>query len=217
MTVREGKRAPLSRERVLAEAMVIADTQGLDALTMRNLGTALGVQAMSLYRHVADKDALLDGMVDRVIAEIQLPPPGTPWRAAMRHRALTAHAVLMRHPWSCVLVMSRMNIGPAMLRYVDWTVGCLVEAGFSYAQADHAWNALESYVYGFTMQSLNFPIEADQYRAMATAYLPMLPVATHPHMRRLTEEVAAGRHDGLHDLSFGLELLLDGLERALLG
>lgn len=217
MSVRDGRRAPLSRERVLAEAMVIADAQGLDALTMRNLGSALGVQAMSLYRHVADKDALLDGMVDRVIAEIELPPSGTPWKAAMRHRALTAHAVLVRHPWSCVLVMSRMNIGPAMLRYVDWTVGCLVEAGFSYADADHAWNALDSYVYGFTMQSLNFPIEADQYRAMASAYLPMLSVATHPHMRRLTEEVAEGRHNGLHNLSFGLELLLDGLERALQG
>ena len=142
-------RTPLTREAVLRAAVSIADAQGLDALSMRALGAALGVQAMSLYKHVANKDAILDAIVDVVVGEIELPSRADPWKLGMRRRALSAHAVLLRHPWACGLMMSRMNVGPAMLRYVDTTLGCLQAGGFSLPLADHAWNAMDSFIYGF--------------------------------------------------------------------
>lgn len=208
-------RVPLTRERVLHAAVTLADEQGLAALTMRALGDALGVKAMSLYNHVTDKDDILDGIVDLVVAEIEVPSAVGPWRQAMRDRAWSAHAVLMRHPWACAQLMSRVNVGPAMLRYVDATIGCLTRAGFSLPTADHAWNALDSYTYGFTLQKLNFPFKADEYSKVAAGYLPSLSVERFPSMHALTTLVAGGGHDGLHELSFGLDLLLDGLERVL--
>ena len=133
----------------------------------------------------------------------------------MAARAVSAHAVLLRHPWACALLMSRVNVGPAMLRYVDATVGCLHGAGFSLPMADHGWNALDSYIYGFTLHKLNFPFAADEYAKVAAAYLPSLSADQFPSMWALTELVASGGHDGLHDLEFGLDLILDGLERLL--
>lgn len=208
-------RQPLTQERVLRAALDLADQQGLAQLSMRSLGAALGVQAMSLYNHVANKDALLDGIVDRVVSEIQVPSQAVPWRMAMHQRAVSAHTVLLRHPWACGLLMSRVNVGPAMLRYVDATIGCLHRAGFSLPMVDHAWNAMDSFIYGFTLQKLNFPFEADQYSKIAAAYLPSLSAQQYPFMRALTEDVALGRHNGLHELDFGLNLILDGLERLL--
>ncbi len=206
-------RTPLTRDAVLRAAVLLADAQGLDALTMRALGSALGVKAMSLYNHVADKDDILDGMVDLVVAEIDVPSQADPWRLAMRQRALSAHAALLRHPWACALMMSQSNVGPARIRYVDATLGCLHGAGFSLPMADHAWTALDSYIYGFTLLKLNFPFAPGQYAAVAAAYLPSLSAQQYPAMHALTVLVAGGSHDGLHDLEFGLDLLLDGLER----
>jgi hypothetical protein len=111
---------------------------------------------MSLYNHVASKEDLLDGLVELVASEMEVPgklqATGGDWKAVMRRRATSAHAVLMRHPWATMLFVSRVNIGPNMLRYVDRTIGCLREAGFSYPMADHAWTALDAYTYGFTLQ-----------------------------------------------------------------
>lgn len=214
---RPDTRPPVTRERVLRAGIALADTEGLGSLTMRALGEALGVQAMSLYNHVNDKEDILDGMVDLVVAEIDVPSGSSPWRDAMRRRALSAHAVLLRHSWACGLLMSRVNVGPWMLRYVDATIGCLHAAGFPLPLADHAWNALDSYIYGFTLQKLNFPFEAGEYAKVAAGYLPRLSAQQYPAMHALTTLVAGGRHDGLHDLEFGLELLLDGLERQLQG
>lgn len=211
MTARRG----LSRERVLAQAVTLADSRGLDQLSMRTLGAALGVHPMSLYNHVADKEAILDGIVDRVVADIALPSSQASWRTEMRKRAFSAHRVLLLHPWSCGLLMSRVNVGPAMLRYVDATLSCLRSGGFGLALADHAWNAMDSYIYGFTLHKLNFPFQPDEYARVAAAYLPNLSSVEYPSMRALTELVATRQHDGLHDLSFGLDLLLDGLERRL--
>ncbi len=212
-TEKSEARLPLNRERVLRAAMELADAQGLAALSMRSLATLLDVQAMSLYNHVSNKDDILDGMVDLVVREIDVPSTLVPWQVAMRARAHAAHAVLLRHPWACGLLMSRMNIGPYMLRYVDATLGCLHRAGFTLPEADHAWNALDSYIYGFTLQKLNFPLKAEEYSSMAASFLPALPADRYPSMRALTELVAAGQHNGLHDLDFGLELILEGLER----
>lgn len=210
---RPAPRAPLTRELVLRTAVRLADAGGIDALSMRKLAQELRVEAMSLYNHVANKDAVLDGIVELVVGEIALPTLHGDWKQSMRRRASSAHEVLMRHPWACMLIVSRANVGPNMLRYVDATLGCLREAGFSYALADHAWNAIDSHVYGFTLQRLNFPFEPGQYADAARGFLPMLSVEQYPYMHGLTTLVAERNHDGVNELSFGLDLLLDGLDR----
>ncbi|MEV0076372.1 TetR/AcrR family transcriptional regulator C-terminal domain-containing protein [Nocardia neocaledoniensis] len=204
-------RTPLTRDRVLRAAVELADEDGLDALSMRKLAKAVGVEAMSLYNHVANKDDLLDGLVDLVVSEIYVPAPGGDWRAELRRRATSAHEVLLRHRWATGLLGSRVNVGPAMLRYVDATLGCLVSAGFTYEQADRAWNALDSHIYGFTLQAINFPLEPAEYVSAATRFLPLIPQETHPHMHTLATQVIAGTHTGTADFTFGLDLLLDGL------
>lgn len=211
----EKSRTPLNKERVLRAAVALADEIGISSLSMRKLGQALGVEAMSLYRHVANKDDVLDGIVDIVASEIEMPSIGGDWKTVMRRRATSAHEVLLRHPWATMLIVSRANVGPAMLRYVDATIGCLREAGFSYELADRAWNAIDNHVYGFTLQELNFPFEPEEYADVAKAFLPQIPIDDYPYLNGLSREVIEGRHDGLQDFSFGLDLILDGLERSL--
>jgi AcrR family transcriptional regulator len=206
-------RAPLTRERVLAAALKMADRDGLEALSMRNLAAALKVEAMSLYNHVAGKDDILDGLQDLVAGEIALPSPGGDWQVAMRQRAHSAHAALNRHPWATMLFVSRVTIGPNQLRYVDATISALRAAGFSWALADHAWTALDAFIYGFTLHKANFPFEPAEYAAAAERFLPMIPADRFPGLHGMSVEVIARRHSGLHDLEFGLELLLEGLER----
>ena len=213
MTQKAKKRTPLSTEKVLRTALRIADKKGIEFLSMRNLAKALKVEAMSLYNHVAGKEQLLDGLVELVVGELELPSIGTDWRSAMRGRALTAHQVLMRHPWATMLLVSRINVGPNMLRYIDRTVGCLREAGFSFAMADHAWNTLDAFTYGFTLQRLNFPLEPQHYASAAKQFLPMIPVEQYPYMNGLSQEIIAGRHDGQQNILLGLELLLVGLDQ----
>ncbi|MFI6214772.1 TetR/AcrR family transcriptional regulator C-terminal domain-containing protein [Nocardia brasiliensis] len=208
-------RAPLNREKVLRAALSVADEQGLAALSMRKLAQLLGVEAMSLYNHVANKDDLLDGLADLVIAEMAVPAIGGDWKAAMRARATSAHEVLQRHPWATGLIGSRLNVGPAMLRYIDATVGCLHAAGFSYQLADRAWNAMDSHIYGFTMQESNFPLQPDEYASAAAHFLPRIPADQFPYMNALSQLVIDGKHTGIADFDFGLNLILDGLERLL--
>lgn len=180
---------------------------------MRKLAATLKVEAMSLYNHVANKDDLLDGMVDVIIGDIDRPTPGGDWKAAMRARATSALAVLSAHPWAPMLVVSRINVGPNMLGYIDATLATLRGAGFSWVQTDRAWNALDNYIYGFALQQQNFPVDPDQYATAAAAYLPMLKADVYPYLHELTARVADGSHDGTLDFAFGLELILDGLER----
>lgn len=194
-------------------AIRLADEGGIEVLSMRKLAQALGVKAMSLYNHVANKDDILDGIVDIVVSEIEVPDLTTHWKTAIRQRATSAHSVLLRHPWATMPLVSRINVGPAMLRYVDATLGCFIEAGFSAEMADHAWNVIDSHIYGFTLQELNFPVAATEYSATAADYLPMIPADKYPYMNRLTHYVIEGSYDGLHEFEFGLELILDGLDR----
>lgn len=208
-------RPSLSRDRVQMCALQMADSDGLDALSMRNLAARLGVKAMSLYHHVAGKEDVLDAITDLVIAEIALPALTGDWRVAMQTRARSAHRVMLRHPWAPLLMISRLNVGPGMLRYLDATIGCLITAGFSMPMVDHAINAIDSHIYGFTLQKLHFPLDPGSYALAAAAYLPMLPADRYPFARALTEQVAAGSHDGLNDFEFGLTLILDGLARVL--
>ncbi|MEV6359317.1 TetR/AcrR family transcriptional regulator C-terminal domain-containing protein [Nocardia asteroides] len=208
-------RTPLTRDHVLRAAIGIADQDGLDALSMRRLAKAVGVEAMSLYNHVANKDDLLDGIIDLVVAEISVPAAGGDWQAELRRRAISAHEVLLRHRWATGLLGSRVTVGPAMLRYIDATLACLVTAGFTYEQADRAWNALDSHIYGFTLQAVNFPLDPTEYVSAARHFLPLIPPETHPHMHTLTTLVINGTHSGLADFTFGLDLLLNGLNTLL--
>ena len=182
---------------------------------MRKLAESLGVGAMSLYNHVANKDEILDGIVDLVVGEIELPDTHAHWKEAMRRRAASAHEVLLRHRWATMALVSRVNAGPAMLRYVDATLGCLRKAGFSYETADHAWNAMDSHIYGYTLQELHFPFRPPQYSGAARDFLGLIPVQDYPYFSELARLVIEKRHSGVHELAFGLELILDGLEKHL--
>ena len=210
---RRASAAPLSRERIMQTALQLADEGGLDSISMRKLAQALGVEAMSLYNHVSNKDDVLDGIADLVVSEIEVPEIGGDWRQALRKRAISAHAVLRSHPWSPLLIASRINVGPAMLRYVNATLGCMREAGFSYELADRAWNALDSHIYGFTLLEMNFPLDPSEYVGAATQFIHLLPQETYPYMRELTQLVIDGKHRGIQSFELGLDLLLSGLEQ----
>ncbi|MCO4771982.1 MAG: TetR/AcrR family transcriptional regulator C-terminal domain-containing protein [Deltaproteobacteria bacterium] len=206
-------RVPLSQERVLRAAVEFADEHGIAALSMRKLGQRLGVEAMSLYNHVSNKDAILEGMVEVVMAEVSLPTRDGEWRGAMRARAESLHAMLLRHPWATMVLMASANPGPVMLAHVDATLGLLRHAGFSVPLADHAWNAVDSYIYGYTLQQLSFPFAQEDYAKVAADSLPHIPRDVLPHLVELTESIIAGHHSGVHTLGFGFDLLVDGLER----
>ncbi len=169
-------------------------------------------KAMSLYNHVTNKNDLIDAMVDQVIREIQFPVPALDWKMAMGQRALSAHQVLLRHAWATMPIVSRLNVGPAMLRCVDATLGCLREAGFSLEMADHAWNAMDSYIYGFTLQELNLPIQASDYAQMAKGFIDRIPSEQYPYLNQLVQLIIERKYDGLHNFEFVLDLLLNGLE-----
>jgi AcrR family transcriptional regulator len=203
---------PLSRERILRAAIDLADKDGLDSLSMRKLAQEMGVKAMSLYNYVTNKDDILDGMVDIVVGEIESPKIDGDWRDAMRRRAISAHEILLHHPWAAMVLMSRINVGSSMLQYIDMALGCLCEAGFSFEMADHVRNVIDSHIYGFTLQELNFPINESDYSEMAAEGLSIIPADKYPYLNKLTHHVIEGSYDGIHDFAFGLELILNGLE-----
>jgi AcrR family transcriptional regulator len=184
---------------------------------MRRLGQELGVEAMSLYRHVANKDDLLDGMVDVVFSEIELPSDGTDWRTGMRERAISVRAALTRHPWATPLMQSRSTPGPATLRHHDTVIGTLRSAGFPIALVAHAFSALDSYIYGFALQQRSLPFETEEETAeLATAIMARFPADQYPHLVELTvEHVLQPGYDYGEEFALGLDLILDGLERAL--
>ena len=209
-------RPPLTRERVLRAAVDLADEHGIESLTMRRLGEAVGVEAMSLYGHVANKDDVLDGMVDAVFSEIELPSGDTRWKQAMRRRAISARAALTAHPWATGLLDSRTSPGPATLRHHDAVLGSLRAAGFSVAMAAHAFSALDSYTYGFAMQETSLPFDdAEETAEVAETMLARFSPDDYPHLTELTtEHVLRPGYDYGAEFEFGLDLIIDGLERA---
>jgi AcrR family transcriptional regulator len=210
------RRAPLSRQRVLLEAVALADENGIGTLTMRRLADRLHVEPMSLYHHVANKDEILDGMVDAVFREIELPPTDAEWKAATRNRAVSARDALRRHPWAISLMQSRATPGPATLRHHDAVIGCLRNAGFTIELAAHAISAIDGYLYGFAMQELNLPFSTpEETAAMAVTFLDQFPAEEYPHLAELTtKHVLQPGYDYGDEFEFGLDLILDGLERA---
>jgi AcrR family transcriptional regulator len=209
-----GKRPPLTRERLLRGAIAIADRAGIGALTIRSLAHELGVKPMSLYHHVANKDAILDGIVDLVFSEIDLPPADTDWQQAMRHRALSARNVLRRHPWATPLMESRPNPGPATLRHHDAMLATLRRAGFTIELAAHAYSLLDSYLYGFALEEAALPFDADTVGDLAQAILARFPTDQYPYLAELTtQHILKPGYDYADEFQFGLDLILDGLEQ----
>lgn len=208
-------RTPLNRERVLRAAIALADLGGIESLTMRKLGQELGVEAMSLYNHVANKDDILDGVVDLVFGEIAVPSGRADWKTAMRQRAISARAVLLRHPWATRLMQSRTKPGPATMRHHDSVLGSLRAAGFTLDLAAHAYSVMDSYIYGFALQQTNLPLDTSQNAGrVAQDILRQLPADDYPHLAEMIIEHAMKPGYAYADeFEFGLDLILDGLER----
>jgi AcrR family transcriptional regulator len=207
-------RAPLTRERVLLGAVALADAGGIDSLTMRKLGQELGVEAMSLYNHVANKDDILDGIVDLVFSEIDFPSDRVDWKTAMRRRGISVRDVLVRHPWATSLMQSRTKPGPATLQHNDSVIGTLRKGGFTVDMAAHSFSVLDGYIYGFALQQVNLPSRTEEESAaLARNILEQLPAEKYPHMAEMISEYALKPgYDYAKEFEFGLDLILDGLE-----
>ncbi|MGW0663375.1 TetR/AcrR family transcriptional regulator [Streptodolium elevatio] len=206
-------RTPLSRERVIRTAMQVADEKGSAALTMRAVAQPLGVEAMSLYHHVDGRDDILDGMVDAVFDEIDLPPRDTDWKSAMWQRTASARAALRRHPWAVGLMDSRSRPGPATLRHHDAVLGALRAAGFSVPMAAHAFSLIDSYLYGFVIQELSLPFSgSDELAEVAGAIFDDMAADAYPHLTELaTQHALKPGYDYGDEFAFGLTLILDAL------
>ncbi|WP_254716430.1 TetR/AcrR family transcriptional regulator [Actinomadura sp. WMMB 499] len=211
---RRGHRPALTRERIVEAAVRVADAGGATAVSMRNVGRELGVEAMSLYHHIANKDALLDALVDRIFADIELPERDRPWRAAMRDRAASARAVLARHPWALSLVDSRPTPGPALLRHHDAVLGSLRRGGFPVALAAHAFSVIDAYVYGFVLTESSLPFQSEgEVADVAGGILAAMPGDAYPYLAELiTEHALVPGYSHRDEFGFGLDLVLDGLE-----
>ncbi len=212
---RPARRAPLTKERVLAAAMKIADAGGLEALSMRKLGQALGVEAMAVYYYFANKERVLDGIVDLVFGEIDLPVVGADWKTAMRQRAVSVRDALLRHRWAIGLMESRTNPGPANLRHHDAVIGCLRAAGFDMAAVATAYSLLDAYIYGFAMTKMNLPFEdTSDIVELSESMLAPFPPGEYQNLADfITEHAMKPGYDFADEFEVGLDVILDGLER----
>ncbi len=210
-------RIRLGRERVLRAAIAQADDGGLDALSMRKLADALEFAPMALYRHVANKDDLIDAMVDVVFSEVELPAPGPDWRTAMRRRAISLRDALLRHRWAIGLMESRANPGAASLRHHDAMIGSLRAGGFDMAMAAHAYSLLDSYIYGFALTKMNLPFDSGaEVAEVAETMLEPFPMDAYPNLVAfISEHAMQPGYDYGDEFEYGLDVILEGLERAL--
>ena len=212
---RAPRRVPLSRERVLEAAIKLADQGGLGSLSMRKLGQEFGVEAMALYYHFANKDEVIDGIVDIVFSEIELPTDGVDWKTAMRQRAISMRDVLLRHRWAIDLMESRRGAGPANLRHHDAVIGNLRAAGFENAMVARAYSLLDAYIYGFALTKINLPFDASEEVAeVAQGMLQRFPVNEYPNLVAYIAEHLKPGYDYGDEFEHGLDLILDGLEKA---
>lgn len=209
-------RIPLNKPRLLNGAVTLADAKGIDSLTMRKLAEELGVKPMALYHHVASKDEVIDGMVDAVFSEIDLPPVDAEWRPAIRQRAQSARSVLLAHPWSVSLMEARTTPGQATLRHHDAVIGCFRRAGFSVEMTAHAYSLVDAYVYGFVLTEVNLPFDStDETHEVTEAIVEHFAADDHPHLTELaTEHVLQPGYSYSDEFDFGLDLILDGIERS---
>jgi AcrR family transcriptional regulator len=201
---------------VLRTALSHADEAGLEGLTMRGLAQVLDVAPMALYRHVASKNDLVDGLIDLVFAEIELPAADLDWKAWMRQRAISVRDALVRHPWAVGLMESRRWPGPATLRHHDAVIGRLREADFSLGMAAHAYSVMDAYIYGFAMNHASMPAEPGMETSeLAAVMVEQFPTDEYPHLAEFTfKHVMRAGYDYGDEFEYGLDLILDGLEKA---
>ncbi|MFF8837600.1 TetR/AcrR family transcriptional regulator [Streptomyces sp. NPDC015130] len=211
------RRPALSHDRIIDAAVQVADRGGLAQVSMRNVGKELGVEAMSLYHHLAGKDALLDALANWIFTRIELPEPRQPWRQAMADRAASARATLSEHPWALGLIESRRSPGPALLRHHDTVLGCLRGNGFPMTLAAHAFSAIDAYVYGFVLTELNLPFDVDSAAEEIVGEIgEQLSPDLYPHLAELVAEQVMHRDYAYGDeFEYGLALILDSLESRL--
>jgi AcrR family transcriptional regulator len=208
-----GARLPLNRERILAAAIALADEAGIESLSMRNLAQEVGVEAMSLYYYVANKGELLGGMLDIVFSEMELPSDEGDWRAAMRASAISAHHVLLAHPWACQLLASPNSPSQARLRWMNGILGQLREAGFSPEMTHHAYHALDSHIVGFTLWVLPYLQIAKEQPNLVQEFMAQPLLAELPHLAEHVEVHMSDRAADTSEFDFGLDLILAGLEK----
>jgi AcrR family transcriptional regulator len=209
-------RKPLSRKRVLRAAMAHADKLGLQELSMRKLAEVLQVAPMALYRHIANKDDLIDAMIDVVFTEIESPVRAADWRTAMRQRAISVRDALERHRWAIGLMESRLHPGPANLRHHDAVLGNLRASGFTVEEAAHAYSLLDSYVYGFALTKMNLPFENGRGDVpdIAESMLEPFPANTYPNLVEfITEHAMKPGYRYGDEFEYGLDRILDSIER----
>ncbi len=212
---RDEPRVPLSRERVLEAAVGLADAAGVESLTMRRLAQELGVEAMSLYHYVASKDEILNGIAEIVVSGIELPAAGADWKPAIRRMAMSAYESLVRHPWAASVLLSASVVSPARIRYMNYLLGSLREAGFSADMRDHAYHALESHIMGFVLWEVGMNLGSrEDLVALATALLEQLPAEEFPHVvEHIQQHLKVRDSQDEGEFAFGLDLILDGLEK----
>jgi len=199
---------------VLRAAVSLADEGGISSVTMRKLAQELGVEAMTLYYYVAKKADILDGIVDIVVSEIGVPSAGADWKAALRRSAISAHKVLLGHPWACSLMFPPTRIRPARLRYMDSILRRLHEAGFSAKMTHHAYHALDSHIMGFTLWEAGYSGDKVKLADFGATFVRELPVDEYPHLaEHIEQHITKSSHDDKGEFEFGLDLILDGLER----
>ena len=217
---RDTTRAPVTRDLAVRAAVDLADREGIDSLSMRKLARELGIEAMSVYHHVKNKEDLLDGMVDLVLSEIKRPVVGEDWRTVLRNRAESTRTVLTRHPWAISLVDSRTTPGSATLRHHDTAIGSLRAAGFSIAMTAHAMSLIDSYVHGFVLQEVSLPLDDSGDIGAATERIlaqQQMMANDFPHLAEMAvgHILQPGYAYG-NEFAFGLRIILDGLQAALL-
>jgi|SRR5215212_6771371 len=214
MATKTRPRLPLNRDRILRAALELADEDGIESLTMRKLGQVLGFEAMSLYNYVANKDDLLDGVIDLVLDETELPATAGDWHAAIRSSAVSVNQALRRHPWACALLMSPDRVRPARFRYMDSLLGRLREAGFSADTTYHAYHVIDAHIFGFSLWQTSHSYTPAEVSNMVASFAKMIPEDEYPHLyEHAQQHFTDGPHRDVSAFEFGLDLILDGLKK----
>src|SRR5919106_375018 len=208
---RAGRKPRVSREQVIDAALAIADEGGLAAVTMASVGARLGVEAMSLYRHIGNKEEMLDGLVDRVFGEIEIPADAADWREALRRRAVSAHAALRRHPWAIGLMESRAQPGPATLGHHEAMLGHLFRAGFDGHGATRVYNLLDSYIYGFALQEATLPFSSSEEMASVSEQMLAAMADDYPNLVAVQRELVGSGFVYADEFEAGLDIVLGAL------
>jgi AcrR family transcriptional regulator len=206
-------RVPLGRESLIQAAVALADAEGFDSCSIRKIAEKLGSAPMALYRHVASKEDLLDGMVDVVFGEMYPPAIGGDWKTELRARGISARAALQRHPWAVGLMETRTHPGPASAAHHNATMGCLREAPFSFRDAVHAYSMLDSYTYGFALQEQTIPFETPEESAEMAKTTVGERGDEYPYLAEVVMELGKKGYDYTEEFEFGLDLILEALVR----